>query len=548
MTNVNSLLLNAMLLTDGYKLGHKLMYPTGLTKLYSNLTPRSNKHFQDATEGAVVFGIQYFVKKYLVDEFNNNFFNRPEETVVEEYDKLLCNFLGRETAKMIGTDHIRALHKLGYLPIRIKALEEGTYCPMGVPMLTITNTHRDFAWLTNYLETLLSNALWKPINSATTADVFKRELMRHAIKTGFYDSRNPQNLGFLCHDFSMRGMSGVEDAIVSGMGHLTSWNGSETVPAVVAANYYYNSGYNCAGTIPATEHSIECANAVSEDGTPNDEAYFAEMLKRFPNGYISIVSDGFDYWNVIENIVPKYKKEIMGRNGRVVIRPDSGDPVDIICGLNSNPNYEFMDTMGGYLYRTKGSNEEWSKCTIGEYYGTYEYLYIVFGGTINKQGYRVLDDHIGVIYGDAINMKRQRMIYKRLEDKKFAATNLVLGIGSFTYQCATRDNLGIAMKATYCEIEETFGEVAAIIKKNIFKDPKTVVGMPKKSLRGLITVDYDKDNNIVAIDQVSEQSEKCGLLKPIFENGKILHYVTLDDIRMKLLDGAYNRVMKNNVQ
>lgn len=318
---------NAMLLTDGYKLGHKTMYPKGMTKLYSNFTPRSNKHFQDADRGAVVFGIQYFVKKYLIDEFNKNFFNRPKEEVDNEYRELLEGFLGKSVADKIGTDHIAALHDLGYLPIRLKALEEGAYCPLGVPMLTITNTHKDFAWLTNYLETLISTALWKPVNSATTADVFKRELIRHAKKTGFY---NPEAINFLCHDFSMRGMSGVEDAEMSGMGHLVSFSGTETVPALLAAAYYYGASLSDGGTIPATEHSIECANAVDMTGNPDDEVYFKEMLERFPDGFISVVSDGFDYWKMLGEIVPKYKSQIMARNGRVVIRPDSGDPVKII--------------------------------------------------------------------------------------------------------------------------------------------------------------------------------------------------------------------------
>ena len=503
---------NAMLYTDGYKLGHNLMYPKGMTKLYSNFTPRSNKHFLEANKGAVVFGIQYFVKKYLIDAFNNEFFSRPKDEIVSEYSTVLKGFLGEDVATKIGTDHIAKLHDLGYLPIRIKSLKEGTYCPLGVPMLTITNTHKDFAWLTNYLETLISTALWKPINSATTADVFKRELVRHAIKTGFYNPDDPSNIDFLCHDFSMRGMSGVEDAEMSGMGHLTSFSGTETVPALLASVYYYNAQFNCAGTIPATEHSIECANAVDMSGTPDDEVYFKEMLKRFPNGFISVVSDGFDYWKMIGEIIPKYKNEILNRDGRVVIRPDSGDPVKIICG---DPNAEDP------IVRM----------------GSYELLFNIFGGTINKLGYKVLDPHIGLIYGDAINMKRQKEIYRQLEEKGFAATNLVLGIGSFTYQCATRDNLGLAMKATYCEIDG--------VGKEIFKDPKTVTasGMTKKSLRGLIKVVNDGDT-IKAIDRVTAEEESApdNLLSTVFEDGKLVREVTLDEIRKTRNAFAYNEV------
>lgn len=514
LNTASHLLVNAMLLTDGYKLGHKTMYPKGMTKLYSNFTPRTNKHFPDATQGAVVFGIQYFLKKYLVDEFNNNFFSRPKDEVVKEYRDLLVGFLGEEMANRIGTDHIAELHDLGYLPIHIKALPEGMYCPFGVPMLTITNTHKDFAWLTNYLETLISNSLWKSVNCATTADVFKRELLRHAKKTGFLNLNDTSNVDFLCHDFSMRGMSGIEDAIVTGMAHATSFCGGETVPAIIGLEYYYGADKlrECVlGTIPATEHSIECSNATDFDGNPDDEKYFVEMLDRFKDGFISVVADGYDYWNFIGKIVPKYKDQIMARNGRVVIRPDSGDPVKIVCG------------------------DQDAKDPIVRM-GSYEFLCKVFGGKVNANGYVELDPHIGLIYGDAITMKRQREIYAQLEAKGIAATNKVLGIGSFTYQCATRDNLGLAMKATYCEIDGRPME--------IFKDPKTTVasGMTKKSLRGLIKVDYDGEGNIRAYDRVSKEEEAQGLLQTVFLDGVITRETTLAEIRKVRFNYAMNAV------
>lgn len=493
-------ILNAMLLTDGYKLGHRLMYPEGMTKLYSNFTPRSNKHFPDADKGAVVFGISYFVQKYLIEEFNNNFFNQPKEEIINSYKNILNGFLGEDVAEQIGTEHISALHDLGYLPIEIKGLSEGLYCPYGVPMLTITNTHPDFAWLTNYLETLLSNVLWKPVTSATTADVFKRQLVKHAIKTGFYNPNDTSNIDFLCHDFSMRGMSGVEDAAVSGMGHLISFCGTESIPAILAAMKYYGAKSNCAGTIPATEHSIECTNAVNGENI-SDEEYFVSMLDKFPNGFLSIVADGFDYWKFLGTIVPKYKDRIMARDGRVVIRPDSGDPVKIICG-----DPDATDP----IVRM----------------GSYEFLLKVFGGTINTKGYMELDSHIGLIYGDAITIKRQREIYARLEEKGIAATNLVLGIGSFSFSMHTRDCLGMAMKSTYCEIN---GE-----PREIFKDPKTVTntGMVKKSLRGLIKVTCDPETGtLIATDRVSKEEEQEGMLIPYFKDGKQLFTTELNVIR-----------------
>lgn len=239
--------------TDGYKLGHHRMYPEGTEQVYSNWTPRSNKYFPEATEGSVVFGIQYLIKRYLIDEFNKNFFGLPKEKAVEMFYRRVHNFVGIES---VGYRHIEALYDLGYLPIRIKALPEGSVCPIRVPMMTITNTKSEFFWLTNYLETLISCTLWMPCTSATRARLYKKELKRHAVHTGFPED---VNLDFLCHDFSMRGMAGLEAAIISGMAHMTSFVGSETIPAIAALEEYYGANSDnelIAATVPATEHSV----------------------------------------------------------------------------------------------------------------------------------------------------------------------------------------------------------------------------------------------------------------------------------------------------
>ena len=514
---VDNFILNALLLTDGYKLGHRLMYPSNMTKLYSNFTPRGNKYLPEATEGAVVFGIQYYIKKYLIHDFNKYFFNIPEEEVVEHYRSLLTSYLGEEVAGMIGIDHVRDLHKLGYLPIRIKALPEGSYCPMGVPLLTITNTHPKFAWLTNYLESLTSNVLWHPITAATMADVFKRELMRHAMKTGFYNPQDTSNIDFLCHDFSMRGMSSLESSIVSGMAFLTSFSGSECVPALKPLEFYYKADPSkqvVAATVPASEHSVECTNAFygNDSDIPDDELYFKRMLETFKTGIISIVADGYDYWHFITKIVPKYKNEIMARDGRVVIRPDSGDPVKIICG---DPEAE----------------DPFVKM------GSYEFLWNTFGGTFNEKGYKVLDTHIGLLYGDSINMKRQREIYRQLENKMFAATNLVLGIGSFSMGMVSRDSLALAMKATYFELDENPNG------KAIFKDPKTVTGTPKKSHKGLLQVQWLAGSQKFCVkDQCTHEEEEESCLETVFEEGKLCKEYTLEDIRNFRRIGAHNAV------
>lgn len=495
--------MNAVELTDGYKLDHRRQYPKGTEYVYSNWTPRSNEYFKEAKDGSVVFGIQYFIKKYLIEYFNKNFFKLEEDYAVESFRRRIDTFLGGNN---VGVEHIRKLHKLGYLPVRIKSLPEGSICPIRVPMLTIINTDPRFFWITNYLETLMSCELWLPMTSATTARVYRKELERHAEKTGF--DKNVA-LGFLCHDFSMRGMAGLEASITSGMGHLTSFFGSETIPAINAIEQYYNADAEkelIAATVPASEHSVMCAGGM-EDEFGTFKRFITEL---YPKGFVSIVSDTWDLWRVVTDYVPRLKDEILARDGRLVIRPDSGNPVHIICGYRVSDFENF---------------EEQSDLSKEEFTGVYELLWNIFGGTINEKGYKVLDSHIGVIYGYSITIERQREIYERLEEKGFAATNLVLGIGSYTYQYRTRDSLGFAMKATWCQIN---GE-----PKEIFKKPKTDSGM-KNSLKGLIRVDKDENGVYYATDCVTKEQEEGGCLEVVFENGELKKEVSLKEIRERL--------------
>lgn len=494
---------NSMLLTDGYKLDHRRQYPVGTEYVYANWTPRSNEHLPEAKDGCVVFGIQYFIKKYLIEAMNKGFFAVDEETAVQSFKRRINTFLGENN---VGIEHIRALHRFGYMPLRIKSLPEGAVCPIRVPMLTVINTKPEFFWLTNFIETLMSCEFWLPMTSATTARLYRKELERHAQKTGF-----PKDvaLGFLCHDFSMRGMAGLEAAITSGMGHLTSFIGSETIPAIGAVEEYYNMDAEkelIAATVPASEHSVMCAG--SQEGEFDTFKRFITEL--YPKGFVSIVSDTWDLWQVVTDFIPRLKDEILERDGRLVVRPDSGDPVHIICGYSHDDFENF---------------QEEAEMDYAEKKGVYELLWEIFGGAVNEQGYKVLDPHIGVIYGDSITLDRQKEIYRRLEAKGFAATNLVLGIGSYTYQYKTRDSLGFAMKATWCQVN---GEA-----REIFKNPKTDSGM-KKSLKGLIRVDQDEDGVYYATDCVSKEQEAGGCLETVFENGKLLKEVSMTEIRERL--------------
>lgn len=494
--------MDAILLTDGYKLDHRRQYPEGTQFVYSNWTPRSCAYYPEAEEGVVVFGIQYFIREYLIEKIQKSFFEVPKTKAVSWFKRRIDTFLGPDN--QVGTKHIEALWDLGYLPIKIKALPEGSLCPIRVPALTLINTMPEFFWLTNYLETLISTSLWLPMTSATSARLYKKELLRHAKKTGFENDF----LGFMVHDFSMRGMAGVEAAIMSGMAHLTSFVGSETIPAIEALEEYYFADADkelIAATVPATEHSVMCAGGKEDEF----ETFRRLITEVYPKGFISIVSDTWDFWQVITDYVPRLKEDILAREGRVIIRPDSGVPEDIICGVDP----------------AKYTKEEYE--TLPEHIkkGAYECLWDMFGGTVNEKGYKVLDSHIGMIYGDSITLERQKTIYARLEAKGFAATNLVLGAGSYTYQYKSRDSLGFAMKATWCQVN---GE-----GREIFKDPKTDDGV-KKSLKGLIKVNL-VDGKYVATDQVTKEEEDMdNQLETVFINGELVVRHSLEEIRKRV--------------
>lgn len=487
--------MNPLFLTDGYKTGHHQQYPKGTTLVYSNFTPRSNKYAPAGCEQVVSFG-QQMVMKQIHEAFEKDFFSRPKEEV--------CGEMKRELSMYLGTDydvsHFEELHDLGYLPINVKVIEEGTLVPIKVPILTIYNTHPRFFWVTNYLETVLSNLLWKPVTSATIARAYRKLFTEWQLKT---DAEKDWFVDWQAHDFSMRGLDSVEATISSGLGHATSFMGSDSLPVIYGARKYYNAQGAVVGSVNATEHSVMCA------GSKDDEiGTFRRLLETYPTGILSVVSDTWDLWKVCTEHVVTLKEEILARDGKLVIRPDSGDPVDIICGTPS--------TYIGY----KAPGYENSP----EHKGVIELLWDVFGGTINEQGYKVLDSHIGAIYGDSITIDRAKEIFERLEAKGFASTNIVLGVGSFTYQFNTRDTFGFAMKATYVEVD---GE-----GREIFKDPITDDGT-KKSATGLLEV-VKEDGVYQLNDRCSWDMEAFGYLETIYKDGEFYNETTLEKIRENL--------------
>lgn len=482
--------MNPLLLTDGYKVDHRRQYPTGTTLVYSNWTPRKSRI--EGVDDVVFFGLQYFIKKYIMQEFDAHFFKQPKEEVVKKYARRINTYLGEN---QVGTKHIEDLHDLGYIPMVFKALPEGVSVPVRVPMFTMYNTLPQFFWLTNYFETLLSAVIWLPCNSATIAKQYRKILDRYAAET----SSVPEFVDWQGHDFSMRGMGGVEAAVTSASGHLLSFTGTDTIPSIDFLEEYYNANSETeliGGSVSATEHSVMCMGT----DTGEYETFKRLITEIYPKGIVSIVSDTWDLWKVLTDYLPGLKNEILAREGKVVVRPDSGDPVDILCG---NPN---------------GKNENEKK-------GVVELLWDTFGGAVNAKGYKELSPKIGAIYGDSITLERATNICERLKQKGFASTNVVLGIGSFTYQYNTRDTFGFAMKATYGEVN---GE-----GREIYKDPITDDGT-KKSAKGLMQITKNGNGKYQLKDQCTWEEERAGELKEVFRDGKLLVNDSLQDIRKRV--------------
>jgi nicotinamide phosphoribosyltransferase len=341
----------------------------------------------------------------------------------------------------------------------------------------------------------MSCYLWKPITSATTAYQYKKLMTNYALKTG-----TPLDfIPFQCHDFSFRGLSSVQDAIISGAAHLTSFCGTDTVLAIDLLENYYsaNADHEMIGvSVAATEHSVMAMGM--QDGELETFRRLIEDL--YPKGIISVVADTWDFWKVITEYTVILKNKILARDGKLVIRPDSGDPVKIICG-------DFRAPQGS-----------------PEYKGAVECLWEIFGGSLSPTGYKMLDSHIGLIYGDSITLDRAHNILQRLDKKGFASGNVVFGIGSYTYQYVTRDNLGFAVKATSGIVN---GD-----RRDIFKNPKTDGGT-KKSAKGLLRVE-ENSNTYVLYEQQTVEQEKQGALKIVFLDGKLVKSYTLSDIRQRI--------------
>lgn len=484
---------NPMLLIDYYKAVHAEMLPQKMTRSVSYFTPRMSRI--DRWDKVVMFGLQGMIKTYLIDYFNQEFFDRPFAEVIAEYKRVLDNTLGQ---KVYGIEKIEKLHRLGYLPIEIVALPEGTRVPVHVPMFGITNTHPDFAWLPQALESLISAESWHPMIAATVGYTYRQIVNRYYDLTCDDTIDRAKALGA----FDFRGEECTESAIKAGAGWCLSFLNTATVPVVP----YLEETYCCDCTkepvafgSPSTEHAVMCSN-YAVDG---DEITLLRRLltEIYPNTSFSAVLDSYDYWNVIDNILPQLKKEIMAHKGCMLMRGDSGDCVEVV---------------------TRTVFQLWEE----------------FGGTTNSKGYKVLDPHVKAIYGDSITVQRCEEIYRILMENGFACSNVALGVGSFSFQCIeedgmlkpfTRDTFSSCIKATYCEIDGK--------PYPIFKDPKD--GGFKKSQKGCCVV-FEENGRLQYRDGLDwQEAAKDNLLQTVFKDGVLTKEQSLQEIRNRLHDGAF---------
>ena len=510
---------NALLLKDFYKMCHLSMLDGGMVKSVSYYTPRMSR--VKRWDYVVNYGLQAFCKTYLIDYFNENFFNRPEDEVVDEY-----RYYAENTMTTVDVEPIRKLHQLGYLPIEIVSLPEGTKVPIHCPIFGVTNTHPDFAWLGQALESLISAELWYPMVCATVGNTYREIVNKYYDETCDDNAPRRRALG----NFDFRGDQGLDAALKAGSAWCLSFVNTATVPVVP----YLEKMYNCDcskeevgfGAV-STEHFVMCSNSAKDtkdnpdyeyaDIDPRRERVFIKRLltELYPNTSVSCVCDSYDYWNVVNNILPTLKDEILNHKGCFLVRGDSGDCVKVVTET---------------VFR----------------------LWDIFGGTVNSKGYKVLDPHVKALYGDSITIERAEKIYQILKDNGFAASNVALGVGSFSMHCIeedgvllpfTRDTFGIAIKAVYAEWKNADGTIE---KMPVYKDPKTDRedggGNFKKSQKGCCSVIWrDKwTKEITYVDGLTwDESMEDNLMETVFKDGKMVKEETLSEIRARLNDNRF---------
>lgn len=464
---------NLVLLADAYKYSHHKLYMPGTTQVYSYLESRGGKF-----DETVFFGLQYVLKEYLEGAVITT-------ADIDEAEALLLEVFGRnDVFDRKNFDYIVEVHG-GRLPVRIKAVPEGTSVPVSNVMMTIENTDPKCFWLTNFLETLLMQ-MWYPITVATLSREIKKVVKRYYEQTATVGAE--AGIDFVLNDFGFRGVSSVESAGLGGAAHLVNFLGSDTLAGSMLAKKYYKATKAYGMSIPATEHSI--CTLLGEQG---EKEVFKHVLDTFPTGIVACVSDSFNIFRACEEYWGEdLKNQILERDGRLVIRPDSGDPIQTLLKV-------------------------------------YEILFAKFGFVTNQKGYKVLPPQIRVIQGDGINYESIGEIYEALKANGISAENLVLGMGGALLQKVDRDTQKFAIKCSFAEIN---GQGVNVQKSptemaengNItpsFKKSKTGKLKLVRSTAGYRTVMETEAPN--AIDE----------LVTVFENGSLTKEYSFEEVRMR---------------
>ena len=451
---------NIMLQVDSYKCSHSRQYPAGTTRVYSYLESRGGEF-----DSTVFFGIQYCLKRYLEGV-------RVTQETIDEAEAVINAHMGAGMFNRAGWEHILNTHG-GKLPVSIKAVPEGTVVPTHNVLMTMENTDTACWWLTNYLETMLVRAAWYPTTVATLSYHVKQLIREYLELTG-----DPAGLLFKFHDFGARGVSSSESAGLGGMAHLVNFMGSDTIEGIMMAREYY--GADMPGfSIPAAEHSTICSW-----GREREVDAFANMLTQYPTGLVAVVSDSFDIYRACSELWGRQlKAQVMSRDGTVTVRPDSGDPVTVVCKV--------LDLLGD-----------------------------AFGYVTNEKGYKVLDPHIRVLQGDGIDFAATRDILEAMRAIGWSADNIAFGCGGSLLQKLNRDTQKFAFKCSYVEVN---GE-----RRDVYKDPITDAG--KASKRGrLALVKTDAGFSTISAADAEQRDE----LVEVFRDGEVLRTYTFDEVRKR---------------
>jgi nicotinamide phosphoribosyltransferase len=459
---------NILTLTDSYKTSHWKQYPKGTTKVYSYLESRGGKF-----DNTMFYGLQYFIKQYLSGQV-------VTEEKIQRAKKFWDAHLGPNHFNEAGWRHILENHN-GHLPVRIKAVPEGTVVKTGNVLVTVENTDPEVPWLTNFLESILLQ-IWYPTTVGTLSREVKKNLIDYLKKTTSYNPEEIRGLvAFMLHDFGFRGVSSVESSGLGGSSHIINFMGTDTVSAILFAQEFYNTEKPLAFSIPASEHST-----ITSWGEPFEVKAMENMLDSYPKGLVACVSDSFDiiracrdYWGT------DLRDKILSRDGRLVIRPDSGDPVQTLKQI-------------------------------------FHILWDKFGGTTNDKGFKVLDPHVRVIQGDGVNFESISEICDMMIEEGFSIENIAFGMGGALLQKVDRDTQKFAFKCSSITIN---GEEDEVRKNPIEINEKGERAQSfKKSKAGRLklvngqTVEHSHD----------EDSDE---LVEVFLNGKVMKEWTFEEVR-----------------